>query len=370
MSAIEVRFGKSFHPDAQTAVYELAAQTSGIDPDFLIFFCSPKYDLPALGKAIKAVFDCPAIGCTTAGEILGSAGYIEGSIVCAAISSGKLAARLFFIKDLRAFANDQAPLEKLPGVDRKRSFALFLIDGLSMLEEPVVARINQTLKGVPLIGASAADGLSFEHAYVYHDGAFHQNAAMLAIVETSLPFLPLHIQHFEPTEKRFVITAADPLTRTVTEINGLPAVGEYARAVGMSIDTLGAEIFTAHPVMLKVGGKYHVRTIKNANPDGSLSFFCAIDSGIVLTVAKPSGSPTENLENNLNEIRKTIPNPALIFGSDCMHRRLEMQRDGNIGEANSILSHYPFIGFSTYGEQFYGVHVNYTLTALVLGNEM
>jgi len=370
MSAIEVRFGKSFHPDAETAVNELLAQTSSIEPDFLIFFCSSKYDLAALGKAIKAAFACPAIGCTTSGEILCGEGYIEDSIVCAAISSGKLAARLFFIEDLRDFANEAGTVEGLYGVDQKHSFALFLIDGLSMLEEPVVARINQTLKGVPLIGASAGDSLAFEHTYVYHDGAFHENAAVLAIVETSLPFLPLHIQHFEPTGKRIVITAADPARRSVKEINGLPAVEEYARAVGMSVDALGAEVFTEHPLMLKVGGKYYVRTIQKANPDGSLTFFCAIDSGIVLTLAKTSGSPTVNLENNLQKVRKAIPEPVLIFGSDCINRRLEMQRSGELEEAKRILSQYPFIGFSTYGEQFYGVHVNHTLTALVLGGEI
>ncbi|MCL2830908.1 MAG: FIST C-terminal domain-containing protein [Betaproteobacteria bacterium] len=369
MPSVEVRFGKSFNPDVQTAVHELAAQTSSIEPDFLIFFCSPKYDLPALGKAIKTTFDCPAIGCTTAGEILASEGYIEDAIVCVAIASEKLRPKLFFIEDLRAFANEIGPVEELSGADRKRGFALFLIDGLSMLEEPVVARVSQTLKGIPVIGASAGDNLAFEHTYVYHDGAFHENAAVLAIVETTLPFLPLHIQHFEPTDKRIVITAADPLTRTVTEINGLPAVEEYARVLDKNVDELTTLVFTAHPLMLKVGGKYYVRTVQKANSDGSLTFFCAIDSGIVLTLAKPSGSATVNLEDNLERIRKTIPDPILIFGSDCINRRLEMQRHSELEEAKRILSRYPFIGFSTYGEQFYGVHVNYTLTALVLGDE-
>jgi hypothetical protein len=203
---------------------------------------------------------------------------------------------------------------------------------------------------------------------VYHDGAFHENIAVLAVVETDLPFLPIHTQHFEPTDKRLVITEADVTTRTVMEINGLPAAEEYADAVGLTLEKLTPQIFAAHPVMLRIGGQYYVRSIQKVNPDGSLTFFCAIDTGLVFTVAKPSASLIAHLERRLAEIRAQIPHPALIFGSDCILRRLEMQQHGELEQAKAVLSQYPFIGFSTYGEQFCGIHVNHTLTALVLGD--
>jgi hypothetical protein len=121
--------------------------------------------------------------------------------------------------------------------------------------------------------------------------------------------------------------------------------------------------------MLRIGGEYYVRSIQKANPDGSLTFFCAIDNGLVLTVAKHSASLVDNLDAGLAAIRQTIPRPALIFVSDCILRRLEMQQYGEIERAKKVLSQYPLIGFSTYGEQFGSVHVNHTLTALVLGDE-
>ncbi|MDR2789175.1 MAG: FIST C-terminal domain-containing protein [Candidatus Accumulibacter sp.] len=371
MSAIEVKFGKSLDRNAGKAVGELAAQMAGIEPDALLFFCSPKYDLAALGKAIKLTFDCPAIGCTTAGEILGGEGYIEDSIVCAAIVSEKLTMKPIFIGDLRGFADKAMPkeLDALAGADRKKSFALLLIDGLSTLEEEVIAVINYALMGIPLIGASAGDGLDFRHTHVYHEGAFHENAAVLALFETSLPFTPIHIQHFEPTDTRLVITAADLATRTVMEINGIPAVEGYAEAIGLTADALNPQVFAAYPVMLKIGGEYYVRSIQKLNPDGSLTFFCAIDTGLVLTVARHSTSLVDNLEAGLAAVRQTISRPALIFASDCILRRLEMRQYGEIDRARQVLAQYPLIGFSTYGEQFGGVHVNHTLTALVLGDE-
>jgi hypothetical protein len=371
MSAIEVKFGKSFDQNAEKAVAELAAQVAGVEAKALLFFCSPKYDLAALGKAIAASFDCPAIGCTTAGEILGSEGYIEDSIVCAAIASEKLTMKPIFIGDLRAFLEDGASetLHMLVEANHENSFTLLLIDGLSKLEEQVVAIIHQILSGIPLIGASAGDGLDFRHTWVYHDGAFHENAAVLALFETSLPFMPIHIQHFEPTDVRLVITEADVATRTVMEINGVPAVEGYAEAVGISVDKLTPQVFAAYPVMLKIGGKYYVRSIQKVNPEGSLTFYCAIGLGLVLTVAKSSESLVAHLETELSAIRRTISAPALIFASDCILRRLEVQQYGEIAQARQVLAPYPLIGFSTYGEQFGGVHVNHTLTALVLGDD-
>jgi hypothetical protein len=370
MSAIEVRFGKSFDQNAGKAVAELAAQTAGIEANALLFFCSPKYDLAALGRAIAANFDCPAIGCTTAGEILGSEGYIEDSIVCAAIASEELTMKPIFIGDLRMFLEDGTPetLDRLVELKRKDSFAVLLIDGLSKLEEPVAAIINQVLAGIPLIGASAGDGLDFRHTWVYHDGAFHENAAVLALFETSLPFLPIRVQHFEPTEVRLVITEADVATRTVTEINGVPAVEGYAEAVGIDVGKLTPRVFAAHPVMLKIGGEYYVRSIQKVNPDGGLTFYCAIGIGLVLTMARSFRTLISHLETELAAIRRTIPHPALIFASDCILRRLELQQYGEIDQARRVLAPYPLIGFSTYGEQYGGVHVNHTLTALVLGD--
>jgi hypothetical protein len=375
MSAIDVRFGKSFDPDAENAVKELAEQINGIDPidpTALIFFCSSKYNLAAMGETIKASFDCPVIGCTSAGEILGGEGFIENSIVCAAIVSKELTMEPIFIGDLKTFVRKTMPKEleaALGKADRKKSFSLLLIDGLSMLEEEVVAIINPLLKGIPLIGGSASDSLDFTHTHVYYDGAFHENAAVLALCETSLPFLPVHIQHFEPTDVRVVITNADVATRTVTEINGVPAFEGYADAVGLPVAELKPYVFAAHPVMLKIGGEYFVRSIQKVNPDGSMSFACAIDTGLVLTVARHSSSLVDNLETRLAAIRQTIAQPALIFACDCIQRRMEMQQYGEIDRAKQALAQYPVIGFSTYGEQFGGVHVNHTLTALVLGNE-
>jgi hypothetical protein len=365
---LSVRFGETTERDPARAVAELAAHLSDPGPTLVFLFLSPDYDLDSLGSAIATHFPCAVLACTTAGEITARGGYVTGGIVAAAVSSAELAVRTVFIDSLSRFVAEADPeeLRDLPAFDARRSFALLLVDGLSMREELVVARIHARLRGVPLVGGSAGDGLAFRRTAVYHGGAFHEDAAVLLVCETTLPFYPFRSQHFEPTGEKLVITEADGETRTVFEINGLPAAEEYARAVGLTLRQLEPQVFAAHPVMLRIGGEYFVRSIQKVNPDGSLTFFCAIDNGLVLTVAQP-GNLVESLRTLLAEVEAHVPKLGLVLGCDCILRRLETERRGEAGLVRDALRGYPFIGFSSYGEQFNGIHVNHTLTGLALG---
>ncbi len=375
MSNLSVRKGESFSSDPEHAVREIADAIRQPDAAIVIFYASSKYDLVALERALQGVFACPVIGCTTAGEITSSAGYMEGGMVGISLSSAQLVVHPKLIDSLSRFgvaegkslAQDlRSGLKLSADFDPARMFSLLLVDGLSMLEEQVVATLHNMLCGVTLFGGSAGDDLAFKETHVYCDGRFYTDAAVLALFETTLPFRSFQIQHFEPTGIRLVITASDCASRTVTEINGGPAAEEYANAVGLRITELNPQIFAAHPVMLKIGGEYHVRSIQKVNPDGSLTFFCAIDDGLVLTVGRGKDL-VENLAENLAGLRKELPTLKIILGCDCILRRLELQQKGLTEQAGKVLKDVDFFGFSTYGEQFNGIHVNQTLTGIAIG---
>lgn len=365
---LRVEFAKTREHDAARAVDALARRFGGAVPSLLLLFASPDSDLDALGEAISDRFPGPVLACTTAGEINAEEGYATGEIVAAAVWSPELNVRTVFVASLADFTADPDPkaLRGLGQPDPGRAFALLVVDGLSKREEIVVEKIHSRLRGIPLVGGSAGDGLDFRRTAVYHAGRFHEDAAVLLLCETTLPFHPFRIQHFEPTEEKLVVTEADGPTRRVFEINGLPAAEEYARAVGLSPAELEPRVFAAHPLMLRVGGEYFVRSIRKAHPDGSLSFFCAVDNGLVLAVARP-GNLAENLRDLLAKVEARVPNLGLVLGCDCILRRLETDRRGEAALVREILRPYPFIGFSSYGEQFDGVHVNHTLTGLALG---
>ena len=372
---LEVRRAASMKTDASAAVQDLAAQLHTGADAVVVFFASPRYDLQALACALRGAFQGTVMGCTSAGEILSGHGYLEGGLVGVSLRSTELVAHPRLIQGLAGFDTQacvdltdglRSQLQMADDFDRSRMFGLLLIDGLSMQEEKVAALLHGGLKGVAVIGGSAGDELNFARTHVYFEGGFHSDAALFCLFETSLPFRTFRVQHFEPTSTRLVITEADGATRTVHEIDGEPAAQAYARAVGVEVSALSPQIFAANPVMLRIQGEYFVRSIQQVNPDGSLRFFCAIDNGLVLTLGRGTDL-VEHLHQSLQALRSQMPELQLLLGCDCILRRLEMVQKGTLGQAGPALDIVPFVGFSTYGEQIDGVHVNQTLTGLAIG---
>jgi hypothetical protein len=109
-----------------------------------------------------------------------------------------------------------------------------------------------------------------------------------------------------------------------------------------------------------------VRSIQKANPDGSLTFFCAIEEGLVLRIAHGLDL-VNNLGQTFDKIREEIGPPQLVFGCDCILRNLEIIQNGLKDRVEEILQRNNTIGFSSYGEQFHGVHINQTLTGIAIG---
>lgn len=341
-----------------------------------MFFCSSEYNLDALAEEMRRLFaGVQVVGCTTAGEI-GPAGYCERSISGASFAAGSFAAasgRIAHLQQFEAVRGQslvQALLQELesrePGANAENSFAFALIDGLSMREEPVTSALQNALGRLPLVGGSAGDGLNFGVTHVYCDGGFHRDSAVLVLTSTPLPFKTFKTQHFVPTEQRVVVTAADAEHRIVQEINGRPAAEEYARLTGTSMENLDPMRFAASPVVVLIDGTNYVRSIQKANPDCSLTFFCAIEEGVVLRAGR-GVDLEENLEQAMAGIRAAIGPPQFVLGCDCVLRKLEIVQRGLVARIEAVFRDNNVLGFNTYGEQYHGVHVNQTLAGIAIG---
>jgi len=376
-SPLSLRKGTSRSKNAVIAARELYEQISQADIKLAVFYCSPAFDLSALETELAKWFkDVNLIGCTTAGEIT-PIGYLDGTLTGVSIASAEMDVCTQMI-NLQPFeiANGEAVVTQmvkdlgmrdgLPAspVD---TFAFLLIDGLSMQEEMVVSCVHEHLHGIELIGGSAADDVRFSSTHLYYQGKFHQHVALLTLVRSQFRFMAFRTQHFVNSDKRMVVTRADPTQRIVYEINGLPAGREFARLVGLQIDELTPLIFATYPVVVRVGGEYFVRSIAKVNPDESLLFFCAIDEGIVLTIAKGIDL-VENLAAAFSQVRNEIGDPQLVLGCDCILRRLETERTGVKDAVGKIFADNNVIGFATYGEQFNSMHVNQTFTGIAIGS--
>ncbi|CAN5911665.1 FIST signal transduction protein [soil metagenome] len=374
-TSLDVRHGGSVSADPATAARELFESVGGADRELVLFFCSPEYDLEVLGREIAARFGSTrVIGCTTAGEI-GVHGYCKRSISGVGIGGPGFVARTVRIDRLSAFeiaTGEAAALEAIALLEaagasgRERCFGLLLADGLSMQEEALVSALYAKLGACPLVGGSAGDETRFQHTFVFHEGAFHADAALFTLVHCDHAFDVFKTEHFVATPEELVVTAADTTRRIVREINGESAAREFARVLGLQIDALTPMAFATHPVVVRVAGELYVRSIQKVNDDESLTFFCAIDDGIVLTVAK-SVDLLQNLTAAFEGVRARIGPPVLTLGFDCILRRLEAEREDQKEQVAAIYASNAVTGFATYGEQFNGMHVNQTFTGVAIG---
>ena len=333
----------------------------------VIFFCSSNYNLSLLGKALEKHFDCPIIGCTTAGEI--GTSYTDDSIVAISFSSKafKLTPMLFENIDQL----DQAEIENLASKNShhpsfKNRVGFLLIDGMSGKEESVIHKIYHTFSPLKIIGGSAGDGLKFEKTFVYTGGTFHNNAAVFTVIETVLDIETFKLQHFEPSDIDFVVTSADPEKRIIYEINGEPAAEYYASLLGTTIKDLSTLSFSVHPTMLKLGDEWYLRSITSSNDDGSLNTACAIETGLPLTVGQAKNI-TESLDDWASQIKQKFSSISLTLGCDCVSRKLEIIDKGIKDKMEDTLNQFKLYGFNTYGEQYNSIHINQTLTGIVFG---
>lgn len=375
-----IRRAQSCALDARQAVQEFHAAVLQPEMELVIFFCSSEYELDVLAEEMRCLFaGVQVVGCTTAGEI-GPDGYRQHSLAGVSFGVGSCVAvsgvldRLSQFDIARGHDFAQGLLQHLEskaqdislGISLGNSFALLLIDGLSMREESVAHALQYGLGDIVLFGGSAGDDMRLKQTLVYRDGRFHTDSAALILIRTSLPFKVFKTQHFVSAGERMVVTEADPAKRIVMEINGLPAAEEYARLVGVNALDLNSQWFASSPVVVMIDGTDYVRSIQKANPDGSLVFFCAIEEGLVLRVARGVGL-VPNLEQAFEQIRAEIGPLQLVIGCDCILRNLEISRDGSKEQVGAIFQRNNTVGFSTYGEQFHGVHINQTLTGVAIG---
>ncbi len=374
--ACGIRVAASRAVDAARAVKELEEQLKGEELQHVIAFFSYRYDAHVLGAQLGEAFGGVSIsGCSTAGEITPD-GMVEDGILLFAFPKRGFRVVTELLENVRQSGVEEASsavrrLKSRLGYQNlseisQNVFCILLIDGLSNYEEVIVAAINWAMGDLQLVGGSAGDGLAFDQTFVLSDGQAVSNAALLIMVETDVPFQAFRTQDFVPTPTKLVVTSADTEARVVHELNAEPAALEYANAIGLLPDDLGPFSFASYPLVVKVGGDYYCRSIRNMNDDGSLSFFCAIDEGLVFTVAQPKDM-VDSTASTLRQIDKSLGGIDVVLGFDCVLRRLDSETRQIRHSMDELYTTHNVVGFHTYGEQFNAMHLNQTLTGIAFG---
>lgn len=370
----------SRNADPARAVAELAKAVGRVRLAGALLFCSNAYPRDALARELAVQLpDVPLFGCTSAGE-LAERGYDTKAIVLIGFPQEVFSVASLHFDDLDHFDAQaaQGAIRQMVANERRErqgdqtreeklhQVALFFVDGLSHREELLTMTAQHALGDIQLIGGSGGDGLSFKDTAVLHDGAFHADAAVIVLLTSRRPLHVFCTNFYKPGPSKMVITEADPESRTVYEINAAPAADEYRRLSGNPASVLDAHFFAAHPPIVRTGGQVHVRSIQSANPDGSLTFYCAIDNGVVLSLGEPVDRIAA-MEELFAEIERKVGAIDHVIGFDCVLNRLDAEDRQQARAVSQMYVANRVFGFNTYGEQFRAAHMNQTFTGLAVG---
>lgn len=400
-----IRVGGSVHRDTMEAVGAIATEIGATGHQQLLVLFSKLHDATQLCAALAEHFpDTPHTGCMTAGEI-GPLGTMDGGIVIVGFPRSGFRVCTEAIDDIKNYGFERASemVRKLrhrlangnakrqgnepgpvggngPGLDnggskppplayqKDRVFGILLVDGLSNVEENLISSINWAMGDLTLVGGSSGDRLGFEQTVLIHNGRILSGAAILMLVESAYPFAAFNSHNFNATQHKLVVTAADPENRIVYELNAENAAAEYARCIGLVPDRLDPFSFASHPLVVKVGDEYYCRSIRRIGDGGCLEFFCAIDEGLVLTVAEPGDIVNETLKT-FGDLETRLGRLDVVIAFECILRRLDSENRQVRHLLEDTYRRYNMVGFQTYGEQLNAMHLNQTLTGIAFGKQ-
>ncbi len=375
---MQVHQGSSTIHDAEAAVQEAAARFGTGPFEVLFAFCSTAQDPHRVASALEARFPgTPVVGCTTAGEHLNGV-HSNGTLVLTALVDSGLQWATASVDDLGAFDADAAQRvatqllgevgTSVDDADGAECFCIAFVDGLRDAEESFTSTLADALGCMPLLGGSAGDDLAFVETRVFLGGVARTNAAVLLVGRGQQAFRVLKHQHFVRTATRLVVTRVDECGRRVLEMNGQPALAAYARALGTTPELLPSNALSLNPCTFSCDGQMYIRSVKVAHDDGSLTFACRVEEGMVLELGQHQDM-AEALEADFAKMTAGHGRFQFLLGFNCAFRALESKQRGNAAALGALWRSAAVhsVGFDTYGEQLDGLHINQTLVAIALG---
>ena len=367
---------RTFHSWAEMPEAAAAIAAGSANSVLAFVFAAGSHDLAALGRELVARGVTRVIGAAT-GRIISAQGFAARGVAGFHLPAGRFAGADTLLEDVAAMGLPQlrsrvrelvADLGRAAGRSLPHRFALLLVDAESRCEERLAAVLGMELNGVPLIGGTVGDlyfnplGHPAGSTRLLHRGVPQRGAAILCLIASASPVIAYCHNHYIHSDKKFVITDADPARRLVREIDGRPALEVYAQACGFRKPRESRD-FAPFPLMIRIGGHYYTRGMQRIHPDGALEFACALEPGLVVALGKP-GDMIARLDELLRGIRAQIGQPELVIGVDCAARTAYMEREGLTAGIEALLKPHAVTGFSSLGEQFTTMHANNSFTCL------
>ncbi len=372
----------SQNTNIQRAVDELCGRLKRRPSEYnaVIFMAAITYDFEELSREIKSRFpDTEVIGTSTAGEI-SPHGFLNDTVVLTTMYSPESKVHGVLVengskypvgnkRDIEA-ALQYCGIQCGNPMSGRNAFAIAFINGVYNAEETILSNFYSIIKNdnFPLAGGTAGFTGTEAKTFVSYNGNVTRDGAVMLFVKTTCKFDIRQEDIFNPTGKRMLVTASDPINRTITSLDGKPAQTVYAQKLGVS-ESEAAGMTFENPFGRYLNGALHIAALSGFTPDKKIGLFARVVPNSTLEMMH-IGDPKMKADETCEGIKKAIANPRFTLLMTCITRTMAFDRM-KIG--SDIIRKYnntfpTFCGFSCYGEQIGRIHCNQTLVSVVVGD--
>jgi len=242
------------------------------------------------------------------------------------------------------------------------AFVLLLCDGLSAMEEAIVTTFYFTEPGFKVVGGSAGDGLAFSETPIYIGSRKVFSVALFVNSRTKTQILKENL-YTATTNKRMLVTKADPMNRIVKTFNDKPATVEYANQLKVPEAELSKH-FMSNPLGRTISGETYISSPMTINSDKSITFYCQIMPNMFVDILELA-----DYSSIIQKTKKQITiSPSFALSINCILRSLYFTDKGmwKMVDKELLSICHNQTGFISYGEQYYQNHFNQTMVMLLV----
>ncbi|MBR2053025.1 MAG: hypothetical protein IJ959_02600, partial [Clostridia bacterium] len=224
--------GSSCLEDAFEAGFEAAKKAKARDAKLAIVYASCDYDLKKVIKGVQEVLSCPIIGNTSFTGVIMPEGYVGGDkpfVGIMVLGGANLEVGVGYAtrKSHRTARAAGAAAARKAIVDETIPNAVYMVASPTE-EEFFMKGIYDEIGRVPVFGGSCADNTIEGKWSLYADKNITAEGVAVAFIYTTANFANVFTGAYRETADRGVITKIAG-NRTLVEIDGVPAVKQYAK---------------------------------------------------------------------------------------------------------------------------------------------
>lgn len=214
---------------------------------------------------------------------------------------------------------------------------------------------------IPVVGASAADDLSFTQTYTSYNGEIYSNSIIVTLIHNNTGKINVYKENiYEPTEHEFVVTKANPKERKIYELDGKPIIKTYADTLNIP-ETEVSKYFMSNPIGRIIGNESFISSFKKVEPDNSFSFYARIYQNSYISILRLK-DPMKVLDKTIHTIKSEMPSISGSIVINCIFRTLLFKEKNLTNAFTSKLQNLSsFAGITSYGEQLNNKHLNQTM---------